>query len=115
MNLHMTPELLEGAYEYLRVSPPFNKWSLPHPDDIIFRVNNSKEVWGAFNAWTDGTREIVISAFYIKSLDELTRTMAHEMVHLRQELTKHNDFHGPWFQKWARQVCHRHGWNLATF
>lgn len=111
----MTPEILEAAYELLRATPPFSKWKLSHPDDLIFAVDVDRSCHAKFDCWTDGTRKITVSAHYIKGTQELLPTMAHEMVHLRQELTKHNDHHGPWFQKWSKQVCDAHGWNLATF
>ena len=36
--LTLTPDMLESAYEYLRVSPPFCRWGLPHADHVMFRV-----------------------------------------------------------------------------
>src|SRR5262245_58229754 len=41
--LTLTPEMLEGAYEYLRVSPPFCSWDLPHADQVMFRVLGAKD------------------------------------------------------------------------
>lgn len=115
MRLHMTPELMEASYELLRAAPPFNRWKLPHPDTLMFRVTNSRDMWGGFNAWTNGDKEIFVSAFFVRSLDELNRTMAHEMVHLRQDMLGRRDSHGPFYQRHAALVCRRHGWDLATF
>lgn len=36
--LHLTLEMLEGAYEYLRTTPPFRRWKLPPGADIEFHV-----------------------------------------------------------------------------
>lgn len=115
MKLHLTPDILESAYELLRTTPPFKAWKLPHPDDLAFTVSMDRTCHAKFHAWTNGEKQISVSAFYIKGFQELLPTMAHEMVHLRQEMTGHTDGHGAWFQKWARLVCDRHGWNLATF
>src|SRR5258708_16268586 len=41
--LTLTPEMLESAYEYLRVSPPFCHWDLPHADHVSFRVLRAKD------------------------------------------------------------------------
>ena len=46
--LTLTPEMLEGAYEYLRVSPPFAAWGLPHADHVSFRVMGAKDRYGHF-------------------------------------------------------------------
>jgi hypothetical protein len=46
--LTLTPEMLEGAYEYLRVSPPFCHWGLPHADHVSFRVLGAKDRFGHF-------------------------------------------------------------------
>jgi len=46
--LTLTPEMLEGAYEYLRVSPPFSRWGLPHADHVMFRVLGAKDRFGHF-------------------------------------------------------------------
>ena len=46
--LTLTPEMLEGAYEYLRVSPPFCSWGLPHADQVMFRVLGARDRFGHF-------------------------------------------------------------------
>ena len=66
--LTLTPEMLEGAYEYLRVSPPFSRWGLPHADHVMFRVLGAKDRFGHFRGrhrkaqGDDGFSEIAISA-----------------------------------------------------
>ena len=57
--LHLTPDLLEGAYEYLRLSPPFREWRLPDGDhDLKPRkasgrtlADNLDEATGRVAAW----------------------------------------------------------------
>src|ERR1700754_3947176 len=46
--LPLTPEMLEGANEYLRVSPPFRAWNLPHADHVSFRVMTTRDRFGHF-------------------------------------------------------------------
>ena len=91
--LTLTPEMLEGAYEYLRVSPPFCRWGLPHADHVMFRVMGAKDRFGHFRGrhrkalGDDGFSEIAISAGLVRSTELLLCTMAHEMIHLYQDET----------------------------
>ena len=75
--LTLTPEMLENAYEYLRVSPPFRAWNLPHADQVMFRVMGTRDRFGHFRGrhakatGNDGFSEIAISAGMVKSTDLL--------------------------------------------
>ncbi len=122
--LTLTPEMLEGAYEYLRVSPPFCHWDLPHADHVSFRVLGAKDRFGHFRGrhrkaqGDDGFSEIAISAGLVKSTDLLISTMAHEMIHQHQQRTRtetSNTEHNAQFIKLARQVCRYHGWDEKEF
>ena len=42
MALRLTPEILEGAYEFLRATPPFRGWRLPHADEVEFVVSRHR-------------------------------------------------------------------------
>jgi len=120
--LTLTPEMLEGAYEYLRVSPPFCGWGLPHADQVMFRVLGAKDRFGHFRGrhrkarGDDGFSEIAISAGLVKSTDLLISTMAHEMIHLYQDETgTARGHHNPKFRKLAKRVCTIHGFDLESF
>src|SRR5579863_4472373 len=120
--LTLTPEMLEGAYEYLRVSPPFCRWGLPHADHVMFRVLGAKDRFGHFRGrhrkahGDDGFSEIAISAGLVRSTDLLLSTMAHEMIHLYQDETgTARGHHNPRFRKLAKRVCAIHGFDLESF
>jgi hypothetical protein len=120
--LTLTPEMLEGAYEYLRVSPPFCHWALPHADHVSFRVLGAKDRFGHFRGrhrkaqGDDGFSEIAISAGLVRSTDLLLSTMAHEMIHLYQDETgTARGHHNPKFRKLAKRVCAIHGFDLESF
>jgi len=34
MTLPLTPATLTAAYEFLRTTPPFKGWKLPHADEV---------------------------------------------------------------------------------
>jgi len=120
--LRLTPDMLEAAYEYLRVSPPFSRWNLPHADQVSFRVMGTRDRYGHFRGrhkratGNDDFSEIAISAGMVRSTDLLIATMAHEMIHLYQDETgTARGHHNPAFQKLARRVCAAHGFDLESF
>ena len=120
--LTLTPEMLENAYEYLRVSPPFSRWNLPHADQVSFRVMGTKDRFGHFRGrhrktrGDDGFSEIAISAGMVRSSDVLIATMAHEMIHLYQDETgTARGHHNPKFHKLAKRVCTLHGFDPENF
>lgn len=130
--LRLTPEVLEAAYEFLRITSPFKGWSLPHADDLEFRVTRHADRWGHFD---DGESEaralgkskpkasprpytcIAVSEIHVTNSLILLETMAHEMCHLHQHLigSKAWPHHGPQFRALARRVCQVHGFKLETF
>lgn len=116
--LHLTPAMLEGTYELLRLTAPFKAWKLPHADELEFRVTNHADRFGHYDdkdgkGWPD----ISISARHVKNLKTLTEVMAHEMVHIRQSQGTISPVmdHGREFMRLADQVCRRHGFDRAVF
>jgi len=121
--LHITPDLLESAYTYLRTSKPFASWSLPDPDSLVFRVLGARDRFGHFRGRfrrsgdEEDYSEIAISAALVKSTDMLMATMAHEMIHLYQDETGtcSRGQHNTEFRRLAKRVCHIHGFNEEDF
>lgn len=119
--LSLTPEMLEAAYEYLRASPPFRGWNLPHADQVSFRVLGARDRFGHFRgrhrrARGDSFSEIAISGRMVKSSELLIATMAHEMIHLYQDETgAARGQHNAAFRKLARRVCAIHGFPPGEF
>jgi hypothetical protein len=117
MALPLTREMLEQAYEYLCVTPPFNKWNLPHGEDIAFRVVRSRDMLGWYSRLRGGQHIIALSTNCIGRTDSLMATMAHEMIHLHQaavgmETPSH---HNTAFKKLAARVCAIHGFDPKLF
>lgn len=115
MTLHLTPEILEGAYELLRMTPPFKRWKLPHADDLEFTVLVTTERCGHFREAQNGIHEIGVSNSRVHTLDELFQVLAHEMAHLRQCQLGHRDTHGKNFKELADRICTAHSFNPKTF
>ncbi len=120
MPIVLTPEIIEGAYEFLRTTPPFRNWRLPEADEVTFVVSRHKRYVG----YHRGTRhkiydhEIGISEVCVGHTNTLLRTMAHEMIHQHQQRsrtqTAHTE-HNAEFMRLARIVCRYHGWDEKEF
>lgn len=118
MRLHITPAMVEGAYELLRSTPPFKRWKLPTSDELGFKVTAQADRYGHYN---DGKPQghwphIAISVAHVKDLTTLLEVIAHEMCHIRQgQLGRNVADHGLVFKRLAKQVCKRHGFKQETF
>lgn len=111
MGIHVTPELMEATYEYLRLTSPFKGWKLPHADDVDFYVMKTRENHGEHGM--EGRRHFVrISYRTHKTIFALILTMAHEICHMKD--TSKAD-HGATFQRLADSVCRHHGWDRGQF
>jgi hypothetical protein len=109
--------MLEAAYDLLKTTPPFNAWHLPAADDIVFEVSRAPGTSGQY-LLRDGKNVIQISSRCMERLSTLMMVMAHEMIHLREEIFYHSrpDIkHGARFKRLAKQVCRYHGFEEAVF
>ena len=115
MTLHMTPAIVEAAYELLLTTPPFRAWKLPHADDIEFHIDRHKSRLGAYR-W-EGKHTVAISSKLITQLPLLLSVLAHELCHLRQQIVWPRDKaeHGYRFNRMADAVCRWHSLDRAMF
>lgn len=115
---HLTPEMIEGSYIYLRVSPPFNRWGLPEPDDLAFKVASTRNCSGWFRTAPGAVDEIAISRRCVSSPAALLPVMAHEMIHLyqhRRGIVSRRAEHNADFHRRARLVCKSLTFDYAAF
>lgn len=117
--MHITPAMLEAAYEYLKTTPPFEKWALPDADDIEFHVGRSRSTSGLMQELPGGKFRVTISSHFVVRSHTLLEVMAHEMCHIKQG---HNCKgrpgsygHGRDFQKMKRIICREHGFDVGFF
>jgi hypothetical protein len=118
--LHLTPEMLENAYEYLCATLPFRRMNRPHADNLFFRVMGARDRFGHFKGRIkddSDINEIGVSQRIVHSTHMLMATMAHEMIHLYQHekggCTR--GVHNAQFKRIAARVCRIHGFDLETF
>lgn len=114
--LHVTPDIMEATYEFLRCLPPFKGWRLPHADGIEFKVVGAEHLCGLYEQIGPKHR-ISVSATTTVRTDSLVKVMAHEMIHLHQSLRHTDDGpeHNEQFHKLAKSVCRRHGFDPGLF
>src|SRR5262249_50899009 len=116
MTLHLTPGMIEAAYELLRQTPPFRRWGLPDPDDLEFRaVPLPNDDQGELCKFPDGRLRLTVNPNRHKTIHSMIMTLAHEMAHMRQEQLKKKDHHGASFQRLADLVCKVHGFDRGQF
>ncbi|MBO4228061.1 SprT-like domain-containing protein [Bradyrhizobium neotropicale] len=120
MTLRLTPKTLEAAYDYLRTTPPFDRWGLPPGGDVKFVVSKSIRDYAAYR-WDGRRHTISLSAKGIGHSATLLLYVAHEMVHMYLEekgwetRTGGPDTHNAAFRKFALQVCKAHGFDPKAF
>lgn len=116
--MHLTPDMLAHAYEYLRTTPPFRRWKLPHADVVEFEVHRSREREGDHCTYKRTLDHCIgVSSYNIKTTNALLQVMAHEMVHAYQARTRatRGTGHNKAFHKLAARVCKHHGWAVEGF
>jgi hypothetical protein len=114
MTLRLTPEKLAAAYDFLRTTEPFRSWKLPEGEEVGFHVLKTRG-HSADYSFENGVHLIRISDGRNGHTASLLATMAHEMIHLRQQLTGDRGHHSARFRKMAARVCRAHGFDIKTF
>jgi len=118
--LRLTPDIIEGAYRYLAITPPYRRWKMPHPDDVEFhviRLTDRRGDWNCYQKTKGGGHIIRISEKLIGRTHSLIEAVAHEMVHMRCEMLgdKTSAPHGGNWKRLAAQVCRHHGFDPKLF
>jgi hypothetical protein len=115
----VTVRTLRAVYDALRAFQPFARWKLPAGSEVRFQTEISDKDDGAY--CFDGTRHrIAINPRNHFSLNDIAETMAHEMVHMRQQLTGRlpevrAEPHNKEFHRLKRLVCRDLGFNGKRF
>lgn len=114
--LHLSPEMLECAYELLRATRPFSGWRLPPADEVEFHIQRTRRQFADCEV-VNGIPIIRVSATKHAQLGTLLATMAHEMIHLYEfnTLPTKEVRHGASFNKHADRVCKIHGFDRGSF
>lgn len=111
----LTPEILAAAYEYLRATPPFNRWKLPSATHIKFIATKAAKTAGHCEVLDSGKICVAVSDTLHGHSQAVLTTMAHEMVHVWQFLNGKPGTHGAIFKQKAEQICRKHGFDPLGF
>ena len=114
MTLQLTPEALAAAYDYLRTTLPFRRWSLPPASEVEFCVTQHKGRFGD-HTFFNGRHTIRVSTRKVGRTASLMETVAHEAVHVYCAQRGIRSGHGAEFWKGAALVCRHHGFDEKTF
>lgn len=120
MALYITPDMAEAAYNFLKTTPPFKRWRLPSSNKIEWIITRNKTYMGRCTSYSDKHDKFTIEISLVKctNTESLIETIAHEMVHMRQRISKgfrKELGHGGDFSRMADQVCQKHGFNRDYF
>ena len=110
--------MFAAAYEYLRPTPPFKRWKLPHADEVAFSV--IKHARNAADHCIDRKQHSIrVAHNNIHDTNSLIEVIAHEMIHAYQDgvlkTGSSKVHHNKEFVRLATRVCKIHGWNLRFF
>lgn len=114
--LKVTDERVREAYLFLRGLPPFSKWDLPTAGACTFGLLRGVSHHAEY--LKDGKHLILVNPDTHITLTDLLMSVAHEMVHQRQQLVGRlpvKEPHNAEFRRLAKQVCAATGWELQKF
>ena len=116
MPIPLTTEMLAHAYEYLACQPPFSSWNLPPSEDVVFKISRSRHNFAHYQ-WIGGVHHLVFSRHRVGRHEILITTMAHEMIHLHQELCgiMGDNPHDAAFHRYADRICKLHEFDRMIF
>jgi hypothetical protein len=113
----VTDERVREAYLFLRGLPPFNRWDMPPASKCTFGLLVGASHHAEYVK--DGKHLILVNADTHITLTDTLMSVAHEMVHQRQQILGRlplvKDSHNAEFRRMAKQVCSAMGWELQKF
>ena len=115
----MNEKQLRAIYTMLRAFHPFNRWGLPPSEKVRFYLLVDEDL-AQFSLDDDGKMYIAINPDKHLTLQQAIESVAHEMVHMRQEMlerlsdnpAKH---HNADFRRMAKSVCRSLGFDIQRF
>lgn len=115
----VTVPRMRAAYAFLVAMPPFSRWKMPPPDAVRFYPIRDLKDWGAYNN-EYGEHRIGVNVHLVTTMPLLLRVVAHEAVHLRQEMLGRrpatlDEQHNKTYYRLAGSVCQALGFDPETF
>lgn len=106
----VTPRTICAIYEMLIQVPPFSRWNLPPSCEVNFEVTNDPTCYGEYEPEPNTIR---ISSAKIGHLENITKTVAHEIIHMKLYLkgSKSWDKHDSVFNNLSHKVATQLGYD----
>ena len=119
MTLPLTPEMLAAAYDFLSLTPPFDRWNMPPSEEVAFKVSRSRK-WFARYYWSGSRHTIEVSSNSVAYSGTLLSKISHEIIHMHLEEMGMDgrggtDTHTGAFRSLAEEVCRYHGFDPKAF
>lgn len=114
MPIPLNAEMLAHCYDMLAATPTLSKWNLPPAEDIRFKVIKRKDRF-AHHLVKGGVHHIEVSASLVGRFETLVSTMAHEMIHVHQDLVGLPRADDNSFAKFADKICKELDLDRLTF
>lgn len=113
----LTPDALEGAYNFWRELKPFKGKKMPEADDLEFRVTRHNDRYSHFEYNCGAFPNLSVSEKRVRSLDDLMGAMAHEAIHIYQwkNGSAGRSQHNQEFWRMARQICRIYNFEIKEF
>jgi predicted SprT family Zn-dependent metalloprotease len=110
MKTIINEDALRATYVFLRSVEPFNTWKLPPPSKVEFEVTGSTDVMGEFDC---EPLVIRLSDARQSTVENLLRTTAHELVHMKFYLEGKANYHhhDQSFRNHMKQINILMGWD----
>jgi hypothetical protein len=108
--------MMAGAYDLLRVTPPYRGWKMPESDDLGFYVLKTPRIHGDCG-FDQGRIFIRLSVALVGRTQNLIEVMAHEMIHGEQwrRKSKSRNDHDAFWHHAADRACAWHGFDRKIF
>lgn len=114
--MKVNAHLIRQCYAHLRTLPPFDRWDLPAADRVSFGILTGKD-HAVYER--DAGHRISVNDMTHTTHGQVMESVAHEMLHLRQQLLGRLPFtkdpHNAEFRRMARAVCKEFGFNVQSF
>ena len=113
--MRLSARHIRAAYEMFRALPPYSSWRLPPANKIRFSTYSNGREYGRYEY--DGRHYIKVSRKNVRHFHGLAVTMAHEIIHLKQQLdgTDNGSQHNREYVRLARHVCKVLGFDAKGF
>jgi hypothetical protein len=111
--MKLTPAILRNLYSAIYCMKPFDRWSMPLPEEIDFLIDKDPNVMGSYSYDTgeDIEHTIIISSARCGHLDTVIRVLCHEAIHMSRHRTNKWTHHDKEFRSRAHRISSELGFD----